>query len=102
MDISEFTADALQPHVGSTFRLDAPDGNQYDLQLASVTKVVDKHVDPRFRRDSFTLLFHGPAQPYLPQATYPLTHASLGGPHEIFIVPTGRNADGLLYEAVFT
>jgi hypothetical protein len=102
MDISEFTADLLKPHVGTTFRLDAPDGKQYDLTLASVTKVLDKHVDQRFRRDSFTLLFDGPPQPYLPQAIYPLTHDALGGPHGIFIVPTGRTANGYVYEAVFT
>jgi hypothetical protein len=102
MDLSEFTADLLQPHVGTTFRLAAPDGTQHDLKLTKVTKVVDQHVDPRFHRDSFTLLFSGPAQPYLPQATYPLTHDSLGGPYEIFIVPTGQDATGFHYQAVFT
>jgi len=102
METGEFTADLLQPHVGTTFRLDAPDGKQYDLKLTAVTKVVDKHVDPRFGRDSFTLMFSGPAKPYLPQATYPMTHESLGGPHDIFIVPTGQTPDGFHYQAVFT
>jgi hypothetical protein len=100
MDLSEFTADLLQPHVGTIFRLDAPDGGQYDLTLTAVTKVVDKHVD-RSGRDSFTLMFSGPAKPYLPQATYPLTHESLGGPHEIFIVPTGQSQGAFYYQAVF-
>ena len=102
MDISEFTADLLRPHVGTVFRLATPNGQQYDLQLERVEKVIDQHIDSRFHRDTFTLLFAGPTEPYLPQSTYPLTHEALGGPHEIFIVPTGRAPRGYLYEAVFT
>ena len=53
-------------------------------------------------RAPFVLLFEGPAQPPLPQATYGLAHAALGpAPMDIFLVPVSRSPAGLRYEAVF-
>jgi hypothetical protein len=49
---------------------------------------------------SFSILFHGPARPLLPQRTYPFAHDALGT-FDLFIVPVGRDRDGYLYEAVF-
>jgi uncharacterized protein DUF6916 len=102
MKLDEFTYENMTPFVGSIFHLTAPDGETYELKLIQVLRTVDQHVDQRFKRDSFSLLFQGPPQPYLQQATYPLTHDALGGPHHIFIVPTSRQGEGFLYEAVFT
>ncbi|TPK71806.1 hypothetical protein FKO01_50250 [Mesorhizobium sp. B2-3-3] len=47
----------------------------------------------------FSLLFRGPRDVALPQATYSL--AGKGGAHDIFIVPVAADAAGRLYEAVF-
>lgn len=47
----------------------------------------------------FRLLFRGPAEPVLEQATYSL--AGAGGAHDIFLVPVGRDARGVAYEAIF-
>ena len=102
MELDDFTSENMTPYVGSMFHLTAPNGQTYDLKLVQVLKTVDQHVDQRFKRDSFSLFFQGPLQPYLPQATYPLTHDALGGPHHVFIVPTTRRQEGFLYEAVFT
>lgn len=102
MDISKFTVENLTPLVGSTWRLDAPNGQTFELLLREVQKTLDKHVDPRFMRDSFALQFIGPAGVYLPQAAYPMTHEQAGGPNLIFLVPTGREGDAYRYEAIFT
>jgi hypothetical protein len=51
-------------------------------------------------RPGFSLLFHGPADPLLPQATYRFEHPSLGA-MEVFIVPLGRDEHGATYEATF-
>lgn len=48
----------------------------------------------------FSLIFHGPAQPVLPQATYTLEHAALGT-LAIFLVPVGRDAQAVHYQAIF-
>jgi hypothetical protein len=49
---------------------------------------------------SFRLEFVGPGEPVLPQATYRFRSDGAAG-HEIFIVPVGRDAKGVRYEAVF-
>ncbi|MEI9415168.1 DUF6916 family protein [Mesorhizobium sp. Cs1321R2N1] len=47
----------------------------------------------------FSLLFKGPVDVALPQATYSL--AGKGCTHDIFIVPVAADAAGRVYEAVF-
>lgn len=50
---------------------------------------------------AFALTFAGPAAPLLPQATYRMTSDALGA-IDIFIVPIGRDGNGLAYEAIYT
>jgi hypothetical protein len=52
------------------------------------------------QRTPFTVVFHGPREPVLPQHMYRLDHEATG-PLDIFIVPLGRDADKTTYEAVF-
>ena len=47
------------------------------------------------------LLFSGPATSLLHQGTYDFSHPRFGT-HTIFIVPVGRDATGVNYEAVFS
>lgn len=81
-------------HIGSEFALAAPTGT-LALTLASA----DRHTAPR-GYESFTLLFRGPSDRYLPQATYRLGHAVLGQ-LDLFLVPVRQDAQGFDYEAVF-
>ena len=55
------------------------------------------------QRTPFSLLFHGPLTPLLPQRIYPLAHEQLGT-QLIFIVPLGpdREHSVMRYEAIFT
>lgn len=50
--------------------------------------------------ESFSLHFHGPLSPLVPQQLLPLAHAELGD-IDIFVVPVGVYAEGYGYEAVF-
>jgi hypothetical protein len=101
MDISEFTYEKIQPLVGTTFQVAVPGGGSIDLKLVEVVKMLDKHIDTRMKRDAFSLHFLGPHDPYIPQATYSMTHETLGGPHAIFTVPIAKGKEGYMYEAVF-
>lgn len=56
---------------------------------------------PQLSRPAFSLLFQGPPDPLLPQATYRFEHPSLGT-MAIFIVPLGRDEHSAVYEAVFS
>jgi hypothetical protein len=102
MDMTEFSVETLQPLVGTTWRVLSENGPAVEMKLAQVVKTLDKHADSRFQRDSFSLYFRGPAEPFLPQATYAFENDTVGGPHHIFVVPTARDAEGYRYEAVFT
>lgn len=50
--------------------------------------------------ERFSVCFDGPADAFLPQATYRLEHEQLGA-HDIFLVPIARNEVGFRYRADF-
>jgi hypothetical protein len=73
-----------------------PDGeNIVELEL---TKIRDVESDPE--QEQFAVVFRGPANVYLPQRIYPLEHERMGA-ISLFLVPTGRDENGFIYEAVF-
>lgn len=49
---------------------------------------------------AFSLLWRGPSEPALPQATYRVAQAELGE-IDLFLVPVAQFEDGFRYEAVF-
>lgn len=55
---------------------------------------------------AFSVLFRGPQAPFIEQGMYRLEigagDAGNRGSLELFLVPVGKDADGCLYEAVFT
>jgi hypothetical protein len=73
----------------------AAGGRQISLELSAVNHIA---ASPR-PGGGFSLLFRGPREPALPQATYLFTDKS--NSYEIFIVPVAADAAGRLYEAVF-
>ena len=92
------TLETFRPAVGQTFTVGDEGGAKVELTLAEATEVESGQHAPR---PSFSLLFHGPADPFLPQATYRFEHESLEA-MEIFIVPLGRDEHSAVYEAAFS
>ena len=87
-------------HVGEAFLVAAADdGGECSLLLDEVRRLGAVPGAPR--HEPFALLFSGPREPALPQATHRLRHPDLGD-LDIFLVPVGRAPDGgFLYEAIF-
>jgi hypothetical protein len=81
--------------LGTVFRAQHEDGSCQQLRLVECTPAVTAG-DQR----SFSLRFI--ATPDLPprQATYLLSCAGFG-PEPVFLVPVGRSADGVDYQAIF-
>ena len=52
-------------------------------------------------REPFALLFKGATQTILPQGIWRMRHATIGE-LDIFLVPVGRDAHGVTYQAVFS
>lgn len=93
---AQLTLEAFRPAVGQAFTVSDEGGAKVELILAEAAEVGAGPHAP-----AFSLLFHGPADPLMPQATYRFEHGSLGT-MEIFIVPLGRDEHSAVYEAVFS
>jgi hypothetical protein len=109
--LQTLTAEDFRASQGTRFRLTAGSPGagspvSVDTELAEVTE----HPSgvPGSLRTPFSVLFHGPLQPVMPQGIYRLEHDRLGT-LELFIVPVGPDepsAPGqapavMRYEAVF-
>lgn len=52
------------------------------------------------QHEQFSLIFHGPAEPFLQQQMYTFKHEMLGE-LLLFIVPIGKRDEGYNYEVIF-
>ena len=86
--------------AGATFRLEEDVASSVSLVLVEAAELPRRAGLPGAPRAPFTLVFRGPADPVLPQRIYALKNEALGR-LGIFLVPVGRDAAGVLYEAVF-
>ncbi len=91
------TRAAFEQCLGAKFRVDTGSGGMAEFDLVEV-----RVLRPNASADGrpFALLFHGPAAPVLPQKIYPMEHDRLGA-LDLFVVPVGRDATAVKYEAVF-
>jgi hypothetical protein len=88
------TLEDFSGRVGTTYEV-LVDGAPLPLRLDEAEPLSDSGRTG----GSFRLMFRGPGDPVLPQATYQFRRdADLC---EIFVVPVGRGPDGIAYEAVF-
>lgn len=98
--LESLTIESFEPHVGTSFWAEFPNGSNVELRLVRAAKVMESEA-ARLPRHPFSLFFTGPESFLLKQHIYRLTHETLA-PMEIFLVPVGKEANGYLYEAVFT
>jgi hypothetical protein len=100
--LETFTVATFTPLVGSEFKVVVAEGETVTLRLAQASSVSSGGgIAAGYAREPFSLVFHGPLQPALPQHTYTFGHERLGA-FELFIVPIGPDEVGPRYEAVFT
>ncbi len=87
--------DNLAGNVNTFFRLIAGDGRTLDLELISVSGLLETE-----RQRNFSVIFLGPSDSPVGQGTYRMEHDRMGAA-DLFIVPVGRSQKGYEYEAVF-
>lgn len=90
--------ETFAPRANEVFSLELGESN-IDMRLVRVAKL-RPHSYPGMRRDPFSLIFKCAMQTILPQRIYPFKNDVLGT-LSLFIVPRGREPDGIVYEAVF-
>lgn len=88
--------------VNAKWRVLPAAGDSFELELAAVTpqRLTPSGHTGGVVNEQFTLVLLGPADRLLPQRIYSFETASLGQ-FELFIVPVGRDASGIRYEAAF-
>ena len=94
--IADLGADDFEPHTGQVFRLTAKD-RALDLELAQVQRLGSALREG----GAFSLVFHAPAGPVLPQSIYPIAHPALGA-MDLFVVPIQPMNGQQRYEVIFT
>jgi hypothetical protein len=90
---------AFEPCVGQAFGVELAGGERLELTLSEASSgPYQPEGESTF---AFELMFRGPREPLLPQATYRMTHPALGE-LDIFIVPLEADSTGTTYQAVFS
>jgi len=109
--LQTLTAGDFRPHQGTRFRLTSeprPGGLPAIIETELVGVTEHGTSAPGSFRAPFSVLFHGPLQPVLPQGSYRVEHEQLGT-LELFLVPVGPDEPSMpgqvpaamRYEAVF-
>jgi hypothetical protein len=95
MNLAELKPAMLTEHVGSGFDVLDDPSNVFSVTLTEIAGHIKTD-----RNETFSLLFHGPLDRFMPQGIHRLSHAKLGE-LEIFLVPIAQDKDGFQYESVF-
>lgn len=96
--LDKLTKETFEPRKGEAFKLEDEAAGEVELKLASVQGTGLQGKAPR---EQFSVHFHGPREPVLPQQIYHLENAEMGA-MDLFLVPIARDEEGMIYEAVFT
>jgi hypothetical protein len=95
------TEKEFSQHVNTKFRVNVDAPEPVELDLVEVKSYANKDKPgEESGMERFSVYFNGPAQPFLQQGIYPLTHERMGD-FSLFLVPIARLPDGFRYEAVF-
>jgi hypothetical protein len=81
--------------MNSTFRVKQGSSDAVELQLVEA-----RDVGSTPRQAQFSIVFRGPHNPQLMQSIYKIEHDEIGT-FDLFIVPIGRDQNGMYYEAIF-
>ena len=98
--LDRLTVATFTERLGELFRLSRDGAPDLELRLVQARSLSSGGANMGRRREPFSLVFRGPAQPILPQRIYALDNEALGR-LEIFLVPIESRADGTKYEAIF-
>jgi hypothetical protein len=86
-------------NLNSIFLIKLESPPSIELKLIEV-KSHQSDVHPRPDMERFSVFFVGPADHFLPQSTYSLSHEQMGD-FDLFLVPVSIAKDGFHYEAIY-
>lgn len=96
-----FSEKEFSQHVNTKYHAEIDGREPLELELVEVTPYENRDKPGEHSgMERFSLFFQGPAEVFLPQRIYRLTHAEMGD-LQLFLVPVGQNERGFRYESVF-
>jgi len=98
VSLDKLTLEQFQAALHTMFRLQQEGGACLKLELVEAAGVQVEAGGKGGR--NFSIVFKGPADPFLPQRTYTIEHDAMGS-FELFMVPVGQDPDGFQYQAIF-
>ena len=93
VSLDELTFAKFSALLNAPFRVRLDQSSVVQLKLVAAT-------GSGGQPESFSLVFLGPADRLLPQKIYSFEQDQLGS-FDLFIVPIGKDAQGIQYEAIF-
>jgi len=97
--VEQPTEEAFAEQLNTKFRVRAEAPRPVELELVEV-KSYNTLPNEGSDMERFSLFFQGPADVFVPQATYTFDHEHMGA-LDLFIVPVGSDERGFRYEVVF-
>jgi len=95
----DLTCELFAARVQETFTVSSDDLS-VTMVLVEAKQGRGRNAPAGVRSDPFSLYFKYAGDPYPPQGMYTFTNPALGE-LAIFVVPVGREQDGVIYEAIF-
>jgi hypothetical protein len=93
--LETWTQERFEQALNSRFEIEVPGIGRQSLELIALTRYPSGPAVV-----AFSALFRGPLEGSFGQGIYPIYHDQMGQA-DLFLVPVGREADGMRYEAVF-
>jgi len=90
-----FNIEMFEGQLNTSFRMHYGDTQNAELKLIGVTDVGSSE-----RQNQFSIIFLGPYEAPISQGIYRVEHEALGD-LDLFLVPIGRDKEGVRYEAIF-
>ena len=98
--MSDFQSEAdFAKNVNTNFRVELESPGPIELKLIAVTPRKSES-NEQAGMERFSVVFSGPADVFLPQNIYRLTHPEMGE-FDVFLVPIKQESEGFRYEAVY-
>ena len=95
------TENEFSQHLNTKYRVNVDASKPIELELVEVKSYVNKDTPGEQEgMERFSIYFRGPADNFLPQGIFQVTHERMGD-FELFLVPIAREELGFRYEAVF-
>lgn len=90
-----FSLERFSRYLNSKFTVKRESASALELELIEA-----RDVGSTPWLEQFSIVFRGPRDPSLAQATYDVEHDGTG-PFQMFIVPIRQDNNGVYYEAIF-